>query len=307
MPKFHVTKSIDVAAKPATIFSKINDFNCWREWSPWLIMEKEAEVNVREDGKQYKWKGNRIGSGEMVITAEEENEKIFADLTFITPFKSYAKIQLHLQPKGDMTRVTWEMDSSLPFFMFWMKKMMVAFIGMDFQRGLNMLKELAEVGSVSSELTIEGIKKYEGQTYIGITMTTAMSKMGDSMSEGFGQIEAYIKEQAITPSGPPLAIYHKWDMIGQKATYTMACPVSEIPSNLTGQFKSGEIPAVSVHKVIHKGKYDHLGNAWSLQHMMLRNKEFKQHKKIDPFEVYLNDPANTKPEEYLTAILFPVK
>ena len=307
MPKFHVTKSIDINAQPADIFGKLNNFHHWGEWSPWLIMEKEATVDVREDGKYYKWKGKRIGSGEMTVTSEKENENIHADLTFLTPYKSHAKIRLKLAPKGDQTTVTWEMDSSLPFFMFWMKKMMVAFLGMDFDRGLKMLKDLVENGKIASEMTIEGMGQFEGVKYIGYKATVGMDKMGESMASGFGKIEQFLKEHSVTPSAPPMAIYHKWDMVNQQTTYTAAIPVAQIPDNLGGGLTSGEIPKMKVHNVSHKGKYEFLGNAWTLQQMMMRNKEFKQNKKIHPFEVYMNDPADTKPEEYLTRIVFPAK
>ena len=41
-----------------------------------------------------------------------------------------------LKRAGLAPELTWTMDSSLPFFLFWMKKSMEGFIGMDYDPGL---------------------------------------------------------------------------------------------------------------------------------------------------------------------------
>ena len=65
-----------------------------------------------------------VGSGNMNVTAENAPQSIDYDLTFLKPWKSRAKVRFELERKGDGTKTTWFMESSLPFFMFWMKKMM---------------------------------------------------------------------------------------------------------------------------------------------------------------------------------------
>lgn len=44
------------------------------------------------------------------------------------------------------------MDGKLPYFMFFMVKMMKNWIGMDYERGLAMLKEFIETGEVISRV-----------------------------------------------------------------------------------------------------------------------------------------------------------
>jgi len=51
---------------------------------------------------------------------------------------------------GDQTKVTWTMNGCVPIFLFFMIGMMKAWIGMDYERGLMMLKELAEKGKVDA-------------------------------------------------------------------------------------------------------------------------------------------------------------
>ena len=86
-------------------------------------MEPETKVTVRSDAKYYEWEGDRVGSGNMKIIKEVENATVDYDLMFLKPWKSKAKVSFYLKPEGTSTSVTWTMDSSLPFFLFWMKKM----------------------------------------------------------------------------------------------------------------------------------------------------------------------------------------
>ncbi|MFD1550684.1 hypothetical protein DNU06_06240 [Putridiphycobacter roseus] len=305
MPKTHVSKSIFIAAEPNKVYTLINDFSHWTAWSPWAILETEAKVSVASDGKYFEWEGNRIGSGNMKITKEKGPHKIWADLTFLKPFKSKAKIEYTLTESEGGTQVTWEMYSSLPFFMFFMKDMMQKMIGMDFDRGLKMLKDLVENGKVNCKLTQENNQLFETVHYVGIKGTTPMTEMGLDMSKKIPQLKDYIKANNLESNGEIISIYHKWDMKNQTATYTLAAVVKTLPQNTIGHIISGTIPTTKVNKVIHTGDYDHLGNAWTMQMMMQRNKEFKQNKKMDPFEVYKNSPFHTPSEELITEVMFP--
>ena len=156
MPKMNIDKSIVINKKPGEIFKYLNDFNEWVFWSPWLITDPDAKTKVSEDGKYNEWDGKVVGSGNMTILSEKENESIDYNLTFLKPWKSKAKVSFILKPTAEGTEVHWTMESGLPFFLFWMKKMMVAFIGMDYDRGLGMLKSYAEEGKVPSKLNIKG-------------------------------------------------------------------------------------------------------------------------------------------------------
>ena len=306
MPKINLTRSITINRPADQIFSKLNDFNAWPAWSPWLMMEPEATVDVAEDAKYYSWEGKRVGSGNMKVLTEEQNQSISYDLNFLKPWKSSAKTKFDLKSNGDSTEVSWTMDSSLPFFMFWMKKMMIAFISMDYDRGLKLLKDLVEDGEVHSKLEFKGISSYEGCNYIGIKTDTTIDDMGPSMEKVFGELHDFFKDKEGIIEGQPFTIYHKWDMVNNKVAFTSAFPVKETPNDLPSHFTSGRLPQTNVYSLAHTGPYDHLGNAWSTLYTMQRNKEFKLNKKVDPFEVYVNMPGETPDNQLVTVINFPV-
>lgn len=307
MPKMNISRSIEINAPVGQVFPKLNDLNHWKTWSPWLILEPETKVIVRDDAKYYEWEGERTGSGNMTITSEKENESLAIDLVFLKPWKSKAKVGFNLKPVGDKTKVTWTMDSSMPFFMFFMKSMMEAFIGMDYERGLKLLKDYVEDGEVHSKLEIEKSGTYSGCQYIGLKTECKIADMSDAMTKDFEKLWAFMDDKKDIIAGNPVSIYHKWKFGKGTCQYSVGVPVSSIPSNLPGDFTKGEIPAIETYSIIHTGPYEHLGNAWSMMMNLQRSKAFKAKKGIHPFEEYLNDPSSTDPLEYKTAVRFAVK
>ena len=307
MPKIHVTRSITINSTVDKLFSKLNDFNEWPAWSPWLIMEPGVEVNVADDAKYYEWKGNRVGEGNMSITKEEKNKSIEYDLTFLKPWKSKAVTKFELAKERNATKVTWVMDSSLPFFMFWMKKMMEAFIGMDYDRGLNLLKDVLEKGEVESKLEFREESEFPGTKYVGIKTTCSIPDLGNKMEEDFGKLSAFIETNKELATGEMYSIYHDFNMVKEKAIYTACTGVTSIPENLPNGLFSGEIPATKLYTLRHIGAYHHLGNAWSTLYTMHRGKEFKTVKGIHPFEHYINDPKKTPEKDLITDVCFAIK
>jgi len=307
MAKLNISKSITIDAPVVKVFQTVSDFHNWRVWSPWLITEPEAKVTVASDGKSYSWEGDRTGSGNIKVTNEAKNESVDYDLNFLKPWKSEASVRFETKSTGQGTEVTWLMNSSLPFFLFWMKKSMTAFIGMDYERGLSMLKDYVETGEVPSKLNFKGTSNFEGCEYIGIKTDCSLDNIGPKMEADFNKLWAYMGENKDLVAGDPFSIYHKWDMVNRKASYTSGVPVKQVPVDLPAGMITGRIPSTKVYTLEHTGKYGHLGNAWSTLYMMERSKSFKKNKGIHPFEVYRNDPSQVSEKELVTDILFAVK
>ena len=282
------------------------DFKKWPEWSPWLIMDPDTELDYSNDGSKYSWSSQRIGKGEMIRTANTENKAIQCDLNFLKPFKSKSKIKLTLEEKDDSTKVTWTMDGSLPFFMFFMKKMMEGFIGMDYERGLAMLKEFAESGKVNSKLDFKGIQPHPGFDYIGITKELDLDRM-EEMSHDFETLHHLITDNSIETSHRPFCIYHKYDVVKRKVKYTAGVPVKTQQTNLPDGIKMGKIPASNVNTVTHTGSYQYLGNVWNAQQNMMRAKEFKPKRGFHPWEEYENMPGESPDHELVTHVHFAVR
>ena len=306
MPVFYVEKSIDIKSSPGVVYAFLSDFNNWRSWSPWLIIEPDAKVKVTAGGKQYAWEGKRAGSGEMKILKENAPHRLDIVVTFLKPWKSTSAVWLELKPSATGTLVSWCMNGNLPFFLFFMKKIMTAYIGMDYKRGLTMLKDQLETGSVPSALTFQGITSFGGCAYVGFRTSCSMDTMGDTMRQDFDKLFSWINDKPDLTDSIPFSIYHKWDIVKNKVEYTAALQVKSVPPVLPNGAVTGRVPAVKVNSIIHTGSYKHLGNAWSAQYSMQQAKVFKWKKGVDPFETYLTTFRSTAENEQVTEVQFPV-
>jgi len=307
MPKINIVRTKKISAAVDKVFSVVSDMSQWSSWSPWLIMDPKASVDVRFDNKYYSWQGSRVGSGNMEIVSQVDNKSVDYNLVFLKPWKSTAKVKIETIAQGDETEVRWHMDSSLPFFMFWMKKQMTAFISSDYDRGLNLLKDYVEDGKIHSQLNFIGEEHYPGSNYIGIKRATDIDVMPDKMKKDFTKLMSRAHAEDNLQPEQAFCIYHKWDMVKQTMEYTAGVPYTSEPVQSEGELFKGSIPATKVYTLEHVGPYEHLGNAWSALYMMQRNKEFKAVKNIHPFETYLNSPMDTDPKDLRTRIHFAIK
>lgn len=309
MPKFTVQKQKLIQAPIEKVYDLVGDMSHWAKWSPWLISEPEAKVDVNNDGSQYAWSGHRVGEGKMLITNKTDKE-ISYDLTIIKPWKALSKVKMSLKELDNSkkaTQLTWEMEGSLPFFMFFYKKMMTKLIGMDYERGLNLLKDYAEDGKVHSTLNFHGVSTYSGCNYIGIKRKCSFEASAKFMKEDFTGLMSFARTDDNYSPEKAFTIYHKWDLSKGLVEYTAGVPYQTEPSNLEDQYFKSSIPKTKIYTIEHVGPYHHLGNAWSTLIAMQRNKEFKVVKGIHPFETYGNSPMDTDPKDLIARINFPIK
>ncbi len=287
------------------VFSEVRDFKRWKLWSPWVIMDADCDLAYGSDGNSYSWKGKLLGEGKMEILEARAPERIDFKLTILTPWKSKSDVTIFFEDRGDETKVTWQMNGKVPFFMFMFKNMMVSMIGMDYCRGLAMLKDLVEAGEVPSKLAYREEHR-DRLSYVGIEREVSIDDMKEAMLEGIAKVKAWVEQTGAEPSGPPLTIYQKWDMVRGATRFTLGYPIPDPPEELPEGFVSSRMPEMDVYVIEHTGPYRHLANAWSSGTARARNKVFRQNRNLQPFEIYLCDPEETPEEEIVTLVNFPM-
>ena len=313
MPAFSIESSVVINKNSQEVHRVLGDFKEWLPWSPWLYMEPEAHLDYRgqagQIGHGYVWTGDLTGAGGMTMTRCDP-ERLEMDLQFIKPFKSQAKVGFTVREQGaDQISVTWDMASSLPFFMFFMVSTMKAMITSDYERGLRLLKDYVETGVIPTKSEVVGIVDVPGQHFIGVTAETSMADIGQFMENSMSTLSEYTQSNDLTPKGPPLTVYDKMMISKQRCVCTVAHSISDA-ENLPPPIPpivAGQIQSCRALKVIHKGRYDHLGNAWSTAIANQRAQKLKPSKTQPPFEVYISDPAKTAAEELITEIYVPIR
>ncbi len=148
---FRIQRSMGIKAPPEKIFALINDFRRWGAWSPWEKLDPELKRTysgaATGPGAVYAWEGNRkVGAGRMEIIDAPPLSRVAIKLDFMRPFEAHNTADFTLEPKGDLTNVTWTMQGQNVF----VGKAMSVFldmdkmVGKDFETGLANLKAAAE-------------------------------------------------------------------------------------------------------------------------------------------------------------------
>ncbi len=309
MPKFNVARSIEINASPEKVYETIVDFNTWTSWSPWLCAEPDAKVNVTQNsnsvGSQYDWHGELVGSGEIEHKQLQPGKRIDDEIRFLTPWKSVSDVAFDFERVGEATKVTWHMNGSLPMMMFWMKGMMQTFIGMDYDRGLKMLKEKIETGKILSKTTVRGTESVGPLKMVGTRKLCEVKEVGPSMEKAFQEVQAKMEKHNLSMEGEQISVYHKFNMKKQTFEFTSGYVVpdsTEVPAGL----ESWSMPATEALAIDHVGSYDNLGNAWNTANQYARYKKLKQ-SKVGTYEIYRNRPEDTQPADLHTEIFLPLK
>ncbi len=179
-------------------------------------------------------------------------------------------------------------------------------IGMDYDRGLLMLKDYIENGSVGVKLEFLGESEYKGCNYLGVKNECTLDNIGEVMEADFKKLREYGKENSENLTDECFSIYHKFDFSKNKVIYTSGIGVKSVPDKLPAGFISDKLPATKIQTVRHVGPYELSGNAWSAIMAMERAKEFKKNKKIPPMEFYRNSPVDTNPKDLISDISMAV-
>jgi len=148
---FRVERSASIKAPPEKVFALLNDFQRWDAWSPWEkkdpAMKRTFSVVTSGKGAQYAWEGNwEVGQGRMEIAESVPPSKVAIKLDFAKPFEAHNLVEFTLEPKGDVTNITWVMQGNTPYFVKIIHVFlnMDSIVGKDFETGLANLKTVAE-------------------------------------------------------------------------------------------------------------------------------------------------------------------
>jgi predicted transcriptional regulator YdeE len=304
--KFNIVRSVCIDADFNKVRSIVEDFSTWNSWSPWTLADPKCKIDISGSagkvGHSMSWSGEIIGSG--INTISSISEKLISyDLEFFKPNKSVSTTSFIFEDCKEGTKVSWTMDGSLPFFLFFIIPMMKAWIGMDYDRGLKMLKEIVEKGKVDVKTENLGIKEFNGFSYIGIRRTCNINEVGQKMPADF---DLLMNELSSREAKHWISLYPKMNIKTGEMTYIAAISDENIDLEILNEnYVKGSIKDCSVLEIKHRGSYNFVGNAWSMGMMYLRSKKIKQ--SGVPFEYYWNSPKECKPSDLKTSIYFPLK
>ncbi len=312
--QYTVTKSIEINASLQTVWENVLFFEKSQKWSSWAILESDAEFSFPKKDwivwAKYSWNGKILWSGNQIITEISDKKEIKSEIHFLKPFKSTAKNTFSFEEKDGKVLVTWTMIYPLPFFLFFLKKMITLMIGRDFERWLAMLKTFSENWVLETSTKLEWVVNYENFYYMGIKNSCFKSELWEKMKQDFGKLCEVMLENSVQFLWA-LDFSTSKTCINKGFFEYIAClkiskedseKVKNIPNIITWFEKWGKYL-----KVTHLGSYEFLANSWTLAMWAPRSLKLKIDSKRNPFEEYKNDPVKTETKDLITEIYVPIK
>ena len=140
------------------------------------------------------------------------------------------------------------------------------------------------------------------QPALTIRTTSPVQALSQAMGKAYGAIAQYLGQMGEAPAGPPFVAYYNMDM--QNLDVEIGFPVGRPLSGL-GEIQASEIPGGKLASCLHVGPYGDLGFAYEALTQWLADNGYEATGAA--YEMYLNDPMQTRPQELQTQVVFPLK
>ncbi len=316
LPKtVHVERSIGIDRPAPTVFTLLNEFSTYSEWSPWL--ERDPHTLYRYSGPasgtgaRMNWTGDPrlVGSGWQEITESTPWSLVRMQMEFDQMGK--ASSYFELDPIGKGVNLTWGFDMDLvegqEFFSGLMMRYFGLFfdgwIGADYEQGLARLKSFAESlppGDFSDiDVAIVDVEPVD-ILYVAMGSRESAGGIAAGLAAAYREITALMTEQSIDMLSQPMAITRAWD--AEDYEFSAAIPVPPVEVALSGRVRAGKSPAGRAVRVVHRGPYDRMPASYEKLAAYMAVHGLKEGRVS--WEQYISDPAKTPPEEAVTHIYF---
>jgi effector-binding domain-containing protein len=213
----HVERSIEIDAPPLTVFTLVNGFQRFNEWSPWADIDPAGtEYSISGPttgvGARMSWSSDnpRVGVGSQEIVRSEPIRRVDTVLDFGA--QGTADAFFVLEPSGGGTRVTWGFETDfgwnlvgryLGFFMF------DAALGGDYESGLDNLRQLAEGLPKADWSDLEPeIVSTEAQplAFSAGSVAAEPDQIADAVEAALQQVQRYLRRAGVEAAGPPVVL-----------------------------------------------------------------------------------------------------
>jgi effector-binding domain-containing protein len=145
-------------------------------------------------------------------------------------------------------------------------------------------------------------KELPAQLTLEVRVKTRVEELPQVFAQWYGAIASYLVELGETPAGAPFAVYYNMDM--QDLDMGIGFPVARsLPDK--GEIRPGEIPGGRYATGLFTGPYSELGTAYDALNQWMAEQGYTPSGVA--YEMYLNDPQQTPPQELKTLILFPIQ
>lgn len=313
----HVERSVFIARPASTVFSLLNSFESFEQWSPWADRDPQAvyEYSGPESGvgARMDWSGDPrlVGSGWQEITQSSPYSRVGMHLDFDQQGIAATYFDIVSVPNG--VQLTWGFDTDLVegqglfggilaryFGLFFDK-----WIGGDYEKGLARLKSLAEslpAGNFEGlEVQVLDVEPLD-ILFISSSVSREFGDIGESLAAAYREISEFMAKHGIVMTAQPLAITRAWD--DRAYEFDAAIPVEMKQVELEGRIQSGQSPSGRAVRVVHRGPYDQMSPSYEKLAAYMAAHGLREGRVS--WEHYISDPGETLSEDLITHIYYLV-
>jgi effector-binding domain-containing protein len=146
------------------------------------------------------------------------------------------------------------------------------------------------------------LKELPAQPALSIRTHAAVQDLPQVLGMAYGTLAQYLGSLGEAPAGAPYVGYFNMDM--QNLDMEIGFPVSPALQG-KDEVKASEIPAGQYATCLYTGPYAEIEPAYIALMEWVRQNGYQA--PATSYEFYLNDPAQTPPQELQTEILFPIR
>lgn len=312
MPKEAVIeRSTVINASAEQIFDHVKLFQKREAWYPWGQNDPSMKAEITgvdgTVGATRSWTGDSVGSGIQTITKVVDNKRVECDMKFTAPEEAEVATALALEEVEGGTKVTWafKLPFGYPFNVMipFVKGGADAQIGPDFDKGLNMLKDVCskEAKGIFGGLQINQID-FPGKIFVGKRDWVAMTDIQPFFATNFGGVHGALAAKGIPMKSMPTGIYYDMtpDSMDMVAGMAIAQEASLAP------FQTFILPAGKAVQIDFYGNYDGIGKAHEAMDAYFKYHDLAM--KMPCMEEYVTDPGTEQdPNKWLTKVTYLIE
>jgi effector-binding domain-containing protein len=311
----HVERSIFIDAPTSVVFSQVNGFRNFNDWSPFFAVMPEAEYAFEGPdfgvGSKMSWSVTepRPEVGSQTIVASNPYERVDIELD-LGPQGSFQAAYL-LLPENSGTNLTWAFDTDFGLNLlgrYW-GLLLDRQLGPLYAQGLANLKRIAEALPKVDWSGLEiGITEVPSTTIAYFTGSSGneAEDIGAALGAAYGSVAMFISANGLQIDGQPIAINNYWDDRGYG--FDAGIPVSGKPARGAGPdspVRMGETYGGRVVRTVHIGPYTALEETYAIIDAFIVAHHLEANGRS--WDVFVSDPGSTPEEELVTEVYYPVK
>lgn len=139
------------------------------------------------------------------------------------------------------------------------------------------------------------------QSVLSIRTRSSVVSLPKVLGKAFDQLEARMKELGEEPAGAPFVAYYNMNMLNMDIE--IGFPMKRLLETNT-EIKSSIQPAGKFAVTMHHGPYGKIRPAYNALKKKVKEEGYET--TGTAYEYYLNEPADTKPADLLTRVVFPL-